>query len=130
MMQFTQGWDWIQPTPDRNTGLWDRVTLEAAPSDVTIVDPWVRTLATDAAARTASVNATATLATGGGVIQSPLRIFQSRFFIRIYTKRRLKRLRRPRPGHANESRGQRRHGHGAVRAGRGAERPRGIAVRV
>eukprot|EP00051_Salpingoeca_urceolata_P015589 m.202923 g.202923 ORF g.202923 m.202923 type:complete len:1050 (-) comp18444_c0_seq3:44-3193(-) len=26
-IQFTAGWDWVRPTPDRNTGLWDEVTL-------------------------------------------------------------------------------------------------------
>ncbi|TNF39078.1 MAG: hypothetical protein EP313_06740, partial [Bacteroidetes bacterium] len=27
-MQFTAGWDWIQPVRDRNTGIWDEVTIE------------------------------------------------------------------------------------------------------
>ncbi|AMJ65137.1 glycoside hydrolase family 2 protein [Hymenobacter sp. PAMC 26628] len=26
--QYTAGWDWIQPIRDRNTGIWDKVTLE------------------------------------------------------------------------------------------------------
>ncbi len=26
--QFTAGWDWIQPVHDRNTGIWDKVTIE------------------------------------------------------------------------------------------------------
>ena len=26
-MQFTPGWDWIQPVHDRNTGIWDEVSL-------------------------------------------------------------------------------------------------------
>jgi hypothetical protein len=26
--QYTAGWDWIQPVRDRNTGIWDIVTLE------------------------------------------------------------------------------------------------------
>ena len=43
-MQFTQGWDWIQSTPDRNTGLWDVVTTEATKSHILIRDPLVRTL--------------------------------------------------------------------------------------
>ena len=43
-MQFTQGWDWIQSTPDRNTGLWDVVTTEVTMSDILIRDPLVRTL--------------------------------------------------------------------------------------
>jgi mannosylglycoprotein endo-beta-mannosidase len=24
--QFVEGWDWTCPIPDRNTGLWDKVT--------------------------------------------------------------------------------------------------------
>lgn len=27
-MQFTAGWDWIQPVRDRNTGIWDKVSIE------------------------------------------------------------------------------------------------------
>jgi mannosylglycoprotein endo-beta-mannosidase len=27
-MQFTTGWDWICPVRDRNTGIWDQVSLE------------------------------------------------------------------------------------------------------
>jgi hypothetical protein len=26
--QYVAGWDWIQPTRDRNTGIWDKVTIE------------------------------------------------------------------------------------------------------
>lgn len=26
--QYTAGWDWIQPMRDRNTGIWDKVTIE------------------------------------------------------------------------------------------------------
>lgn len=26
--QYVAGWDWIQPIPDRNTGIWDKVTVE------------------------------------------------------------------------------------------------------
>ena len=36
-------WDWVQATPDRNTGLWDSVSLETT-SDVVITDPIVQTL--------------------------------------------------------------------------------------
>ena len=25
--QFVEGWDWIVPVPDRNTGIWDDVTI-------------------------------------------------------------------------------------------------------
>ncbi|WP_235854014.1 glycoside hydrolase family 2 protein [Mucilaginibacter terrenus] len=26
-LQYTAGWDWIQPVRDRNTGIWDKVTI-------------------------------------------------------------------------------------------------------
>ena len=26
-MQYTPGWDWIQPVRDRNTGIWDEVSI-------------------------------------------------------------------------------------------------------
>ena len=26
--QYVAGWDWIQPIPDRNTGIWDKVTIK------------------------------------------------------------------------------------------------------
>jgi hypothetical protein len=28
-MQYTPGWDWIQPVRDRNTGIWDEVSITA-----------------------------------------------------------------------------------------------------
>jgi hypothetical protein len=30
--QYTAGWDWIQPIRDRNTGIWDKVTIEKTKS--------------------------------------------------------------------------------------------------
>ena len=42
-MQFAGGWDWIQGTPDRNTGMWDKVELDST-GVVTISDPVVRTV--------------------------------------------------------------------------------------
>lgn len=27
VMQSAAGWDWVQPTPDRNTGIWDQVSV-------------------------------------------------------------------------------------------------------
>ena len=27
-LQYVAGWDWIQPVRDRNTGIWDKVTIE------------------------------------------------------------------------------------------------------
>jgi hypothetical protein len=40
-MQSTQGWDWVQASPDRNTGLWDAVELRAT-SSVSVRDAYVR----------------------------------------------------------------------------------------
>ena len=42
-IQYTAGWDWIQPIPDRNTGIWDKVTIEKTGS-VRIIDPHIVTL--------------------------------------------------------------------------------------
>jgi mannosylglycoprotein endo-beta-mannosidase len=39
-MQFTAGWDWICPVRDRNTGIWDKVSLEVTGS-VDIRNPFV-----------------------------------------------------------------------------------------
>lgn len=41
-MQFTAGWDWICPIRDRNTGIWDEVSLEKT-GTVDLLDPFVRT---------------------------------------------------------------------------------------
>ncbi|MEC5145573.1 Glycosyl hydrolase [Chitinophaga sp. 180180018-2] len=40
--QYTAGWDWIQPMRDRNTGIWDKVTIERTGA-VRIKDPHVIT---------------------------------------------------------------------------------------
>ncbi|MFY0256159.1 glycosyl hydrolase 2 galactose-binding domain-containing protein [Chitinophaga sp. 30R24] len=40
--QYTAGWDWIQPMRDRNTGIWDKVTIERTGA-VRIKDPQVIT---------------------------------------------------------------------------------------
>ncbi len=42
-LQYTAGWDWIQPVRDRNTGIWDKVTIERTGA-VRITDPHVVTL--------------------------------------------------------------------------------------
>ncbi|TWR28079.1 glycosyl hydrolase [Mucilaginibacter achroorhodeus] len=42
-MQYTAGWDWIQPTADRNTGIWDKVTIQET-GNVRINAPHVVTL--------------------------------------------------------------------------------------
>lgn len=41
-MQFTAGWDWICPIRDRNTGIWDKVTLEVTKA-VDIRHPYIET---------------------------------------------------------------------------------------
>jgi mannosylglycoprotein endo-beta-mannosidase len=42
-IQYTAGWDWIQPIKARNTGIWDKVTIEHTGS-ISIIDPHVITL--------------------------------------------------------------------------------------
>ena len=42
VLQVTLGWDWIQSTPDRNTGLWDIVTLKLVDGPLKLHDPTVR----------------------------------------------------------------------------------------
>ena len=41
-MQFTAGWDWICPIRDRNTGIWDEVSVETT-GPVDLLDPHVIT---------------------------------------------------------------------------------------
>ena len=41
--QYTAGWDWIQPTRDRNTGIWDKVIIEKTRS-INVKNPHVVTL--------------------------------------------------------------------------------------
>jgi hypothetical protein len=40
--QYVAGWDWIQPIRDRNTGIWDKVTIEKTGA-VRIVNPHIVT---------------------------------------------------------------------------------------
>ncbi len=42
-LQYTAGWDWIQPIRDRNTGIWDKVTIQQT-GLVRIQNPHVITL--------------------------------------------------------------------------------------
>lgn len=42
-IQYTAGWDWIQPIKDRNTGIWDKVTIEKT-GPIRIKDPHIITL--------------------------------------------------------------------------------------
>jgi len=65
-----QGWDWVQSTPDRNTGLWDVATVEVS-GDVVIVNPFVRTMnVTVSDNPTAVVKAAASLLNRGAVAVS------------------------------------------------------------
>jgi beta-galactosidase/beta-glucuronidase len=41
-MQFTPGWDWIQPVRDRNTGIWDEVSITVT-GPVRVRHPYVVT---------------------------------------------------------------------------------------
>ncbi|MDR1581755.1 MAG: beta-glycosidase [Prevotellaceae bacterium] len=41
-MQFTPGWDWIQPVRDRNTGIWDEVSITCT-GNVKVQHPYVTT---------------------------------------------------------------------------------------
>ncbi|MEC8682227.1 MAG: glycoside hydrolase family 2 TIM barrel-domain containing protein [Bacteroidota bacterium] len=42
-LQYTAGWDWIQPVRDRNTGIWDKVFIEKTKS-VNLKNPHIVTL--------------------------------------------------------------------------------------
>ncbi len=41
--QYVAGWDWIQPIRDRNTGIWDKVTIEKTRS-INLKNPHIVTL--------------------------------------------------------------------------------------
>jgi mannosylglycoprotein endo-beta-mannosidase len=41
--QYVAGWDWIQPVRDRNTGIWDKVTIEKT-GPVNVQNPHIVTL--------------------------------------------------------------------------------------
>ncbi|MBS3770080.1 MAG: beta-glycosidase [Bacteroidales bacterium] len=41
-MQFTAGWDWIKPIRDRNTGIWDKISVTTS-GPVTLEDPYIIT---------------------------------------------------------------------------------------
>jgi hypothetical protein len=75
MMEYTAGWDWAQATPDRNTGIWDRVYLEAS-GPVTVHDPFVQTVAIDHAKGTAALMAGGTITNAASTpVTGTLRLF-------------------------------------------------------
>lgn len=41
--QYVEGWDWIQPVPDRNTGFWGNVSLEGS-GPLLLSDPHVQVM--------------------------------------------------------------------------------------
>lgn len=41
-MHYTPGWDWVQPVKDRNTGIWDEVSITTT-GPVKLSDPYVVT---------------------------------------------------------------------------------------
>lgn len=41
-MQYTPGWDWVQPVRDRNTGIWDEVSITTT-GPVAVCSPYVVT---------------------------------------------------------------------------------------
>jgi len=41
--QYVAGWDWIQPIRDRNTGIWDKVTIEKT-NTINVKNPHIITL--------------------------------------------------------------------------------------
>lgn len=41
-MQYTPGWDWIQPIRDRNTGIWDEVSITTT-GEIRVQSPYVVT---------------------------------------------------------------------------------------
>jgi len=40
--QYVAGWDWIQPIRDRNTGIWDKVSIEAT-NEINLSNPHIIT---------------------------------------------------------------------------------------
>lgn len=72
--QYVAGWDWIQPIRDRNTGIWDKVTIEKTgaisveyPHIVTTV-PGVRK--PDGIQAPAYIDAEATLSNVSGIVKN------------------------------------------------------------
>jgi hypothetical protein len=67
IMQYLAGWDWAQATPDRNTGLWDQVSLVLLDNDhATMDDVHVEILSNinasdDQSGRTVDVGVSATV---------------------------------------------------------------------
>jgi mannosylglycoprotein endo-beta-mannosidase len=61
--QYTAGWDWIQPIPDRNTGIWDKVFIEKT-NAVDISNPHIVTLVPGVRKPESAIQAPATIKLG------------------------------------------------------------------
>lgn len=59
--QFVAGWDWIQNTPDRNTGMFDKVSLVTTANVVALRDPHVLANDIDINKKSASLTTSVTL---------------------------------------------------------------------
>jgi len=59
--QFACGWDWIQATPDRNTGIWDKIELIVSNKNVVLSLPYVRSTNINVQSETASLEGSVTV---------------------------------------------------------------------
>lgn len=67
--QYVEGWDWVIPIPDRNTGIWDRVSARTS-GPVVIRDPHVITQLPNGAQGAALITISADLCNGSDAAQS------------------------------------------------------------
>ena len=59
--QFACGWDWIQATPDRNTGIWDKIELIVSNKNLVLSLPYVRSTNINVQSETASLEGSVTV---------------------------------------------------------------------
>ncbi|MEK6280360.1 MAG: glycoside hydrolase family 2 TIM barrel-domain containing protein [Acidobacteriota bacterium] len=67
--QFVEGWDWIIPIPDRNTGIWDQVSVSMS-GPVVIRDPHIITQLPNGPTNEALITVSADLFNGSDAVQS------------------------------------------------------------
>jgi mannosylglycoprotein endo-beta-mannosidase len=67
--QYVEGWDWIIPIPDRNTGMWDRVSVSTS-GPVVIRDPHVIAQFPNGPTNEALITVSADLFNGSDAAQS------------------------------------------------------------
>jgi mannosylglycoprotein endo-beta-mannosidase len=65
--QYVEGWDWMMPIRDRNTGIWDQVAV-ATTGPVALRDPHIITTL-DAARHSAELSVSVTLVNGSSATQ-------------------------------------------------------------